>query len=1471
MKPLRRLPSLYWLIAALAVIACLASSPPAFAGPPIHKSLGDPINGFPLDKACGIAVDSEGNLYVSSAGNDKVEVFDPDGDHLGSISDTNEPCGLAVDSEGELYVSRSATGEVVKYTPTAYPLTVSPSWGAAETIDDSGDAKGISVDVSDDMLYVARGDRIQVYEEDGDPAGTIGEGELVDATGVSAYTSPDFPFFGAPTLYVGVADAATDELEIFLGRNLGDLAPYRSLDGSSTPDGSMDLGADSALGVDPENGHMFVYDAENDVVNEFEATGVYFAQLPHPGDDAEPTAIAVDRSGGASDGCLLVTAGDDTGASIESFAPVAAASRNHLPTLSKQIASVEGTTVDDHGNYYAVASGVIRIFDPQGSLITTINTSRIPSQLAVDSMGTLYAIRRAQPNDVVRYLPDSFPPTPTTSYSAPIPIAVGGSQPEYSNLSMMSIAVNPVNDHLFLGQLGAPTIEFDSAVNGNTPVNLNFAPAYRQTNVAVGPTGEVYFGGQAPQTVSVVSPDGTRLISRFETLTFVDAIAVDRDNGHLITNESAHSGQVVEYESSGSLVGVAASGFPQVTTTRTQIAIDNSGGPNNGNLYFAHIDNLHAYGPLSYGESPSVEAMVPTEIGDGGATLNATVDPNGFTVSECRFDYVTEAQYDADGGSFASAAGQPCAESPAEIGIGSDPVDVHADLTGLDLAQRYRFRIVAENDFDIARDDGLFGPPLHAERPLKGIHYTEAILRAKLDPSGLPTSYRFEYGSEGPCSSNPCESTPEKLLAANDGETDVEVPIFGLQEGTDYHFRLVASNDVADLEGPDQQFGTYSRPSQDCSNAEFRVGRSSKLPDCRAYELVTPGDTGGAAPYAGNSPSAGETTNRWPVVPYGEKAGERLTFQADTTIPGFDGSGMSDMYRANRTVQGWETELFSPNLAENGSGITPAISADLEYGVFAGSGEGTLPQGRLLRTPSGFERVGRGVNGEDPNATAAHLPAGGSHVIFRSDRALEPESPPLGTPALYDRSVDGETEVVSLLPSDQTPVAELDAFFLGANGNGTAVAFSVVPRVGGPMAGGPRRHYVRQDGETTEVTDGPFKFAGLSEDGRFLFYTTGVAQGGFNGDPSGELIRFDVETQTAEQIAPDGYFTIVSADGSTAYFTSEQQLDPPHGAPGEPGLYVWKPGSGVSFVAELDEADVQRSTPAANLTHWTEAVQGINGINSAAARTAADGSVLVFESRADLGDAVASDAARIYRYESSSGDIVCVSCSSDDRGGLRGSVLLSYNFAGSVTKQNIFVPNLTDDGQTVVFESDDRLALEDQNDVKDVYRWQAQGEGDCTRASGCTALISGGQGNVPSYLYGMTPDAHDIFFASEEVLHPDDPEGLRSIYDARVGGGFPSEPDSPKCVEDSCQDEATSPPGSETPGSSTTGPSGNVTPQPPARKPRDCAKFSKQAKKKQQKAKRAKSTKQARKLRRQAKKLKRKAKRCKASQARSGR
>jgi hypothetical protein len=267
------------------------------------------------------------------------------------------------------------------------------------------------------------------------------------------------------------------------------------------------------------------------------------------------------------------------------------------------------------------------------------------------------------------------------------------------------------------------------------------------------------------------------------------------------------------------------------------------------------------------------------------------------------------------------------------------------------------------------------------------------------------------------------------------------------------------------------------------------------------------------------------------------------------------------------------------------------------------------------------------------------------------------------------------------------------------------------------------------------------------------------------------------------------------------------------GTAGADNLYAWD-GSQITLVGVLDAKDFIgfNGNNAVRLDDWTNAIGAgaATGVGKDPVRSTLDGGVLVFQSHAKLTSYQNGGVGEIYRYDaksaSASDRVICVSC---DPTGLPPAHDAMFENPG-ILDVTAIVANLTDDGEHVFFEAHDRLLPEDANDAEDVYEWTADGVGGCGRGGGCLALISSGQGESDSTLYGMTPDGHDVFFTTSDRLLPSDVTGSPSIYDARVEGGIPTPEQAAACQGDSCQGQPSIPPGLDTPASGATG-SGNVT------------------------------------------------------------
>lgn len=695
-------------------------------------------------------------------------------------------------------------------------------------------------------------------------------------------------------------------------------------------------------------------------------------------------------------------------------------------------------------------------------------------------------------------------------------------------------------------------------------------------------------------------------------------------------------------------------------------------------------------------------------------------------------------------------------------------------------------------------------PPEIRSTQAKGIGRDEAQLSAEVNPHGAVTSYRFEYGPED-CDSSACQSIPAPAgsLAAEGSFKAVSSPLLGLQAGARYHFRVIASshcnsvepNEECTVMGPDTTFTTFpSRPTQECANAVFRTRFSAGLPDCRAYELVTPPDTGSRIP---TGAIFGTGLAKSPAVLLARGDGDSVVWGTEGgTVPGSAGSGRYDTYASVRTGAGWSTKFGGVTGEQANESYPGGVSTDHRYSLWVVADEnGSLERGQYLRGPDGeLETVGIGSLADDPAAVGRWVAADAAHLVFTGDVQIEPGAPPSGTTAVYDRTPGGPTHVVSLLPGEITPSAgEGGAEFLGVGAQGSVIAF----RIGNAI-------YLRiENAETVKVTDGPATFAGVSADGSRVFYVQG-----------GDIFAFEVSTESAIPVGSGGKSTPVnvSADGSRVYFVSplvltgtEANGQGEKALAGAENIYLWDgPSGAVRFVAKVEEEDVIGETPPpggsnallGGLGMWTD-----NAVNPSQdrflgpandpSRTSADGGIFLFESRAKLTGYENQGRSEIYRYNAENGLLNCVSCNptevpatADARLEARYAPLLY-----SVPPVNAVsaIQNIALNGDVVLFQSAERLAFEDTDGKIDVYEWKANGAGGCEREAGCIELISSGRSNGDDHLYGATPDASSVFFFSSDNLVDED-GAAPSIYVARVGGGFAPPPALPApCVGEACQ------------------------------------------------------------------------------------
>lgn len=362
--------------------------------------------------------------------------------------------------------------------------------------------------------------------------------------------------------------------------------------------------------------------------------------------------------------------------------------------------------------------------------------------------------------------------------------------------------------------------------------------------------------------------------------------------------------------------------------------------------------------------SPAITEEHVSDLQPTTATLNAAVNPSQFD-TEYRFEYTT-----TDFTSCATPANLGChATATEDLGSVQRPDTVQAAISGLTPATAYHWRVVAEssagttaveNEFETLPDVSIRGFSTQTVGP-------ELVsLKAELDPNnGTGTTYTIHYGLEaGSYSSG---SSQGSFPAPSSEFKPVIATFSGLQPNTEYHYQLIAENSNGRVSSADQSFTTEpsaaeERAVESCPNTNLREENSSlALPDCRAYEQVSPVDK---SAYPVNEAN-------W-LAP----SGERDFFLATGSFAGSNQNRFAGYYVAHRTASGWVTS--SPVGPPAGPEFQPSqpVSFDAE-----------LDTSLFLALPGS-------------SSFASGQPGTGDWTLYlgRSDGSFSPASPPFSVP-----------------------------------------------------------------------------------------------------------------------------------------------------------------------------------------------------------------------------------------------------------------------------------------------------------------------------------------------------------------------------------------------------------------------------------------------------------------------------------------
>jgi DNA-binding beta-propeller fold protein YncE len=853
-------------------------------------------------------------------------------------------------------------------------------------------------------------------------------------------------------------------------------------------------------------------------------------------------------------------------------------------------------------------------------------------------------------------------------------------------------------------------------------------------------------------------------------------VAVDTATDHVYVDRGD---RISEYDSSGLLVSTF--GQDALGGSSAGIAIDTTAFA----LYASAGNRIATFGPLV--TVADVTTGSATDVIDTAATLHGSLDPVGIETTECRFEWGTDTTY----GNSA-----PCAEGDAF----NAAEEVSAELTGLTAATTYHYRLVVANGEGENRgQDRSFvtvGPPTLKEvsgpKPVifvSDVSARAATLNAELNPGGAATSWHFEYVEEDVFQASGFANAtkvpvPAAQMDAGTAFLPISTGLSGLEPGTRYRYRLIASNLAGPLVSPERGFRTDPLLAPP---APGQFPGQNFLPDGRVWEMVSPPEKNG-----GGVSDYGSSTAASPD-------GERVAYLSTAGFGDTQGSGGygSVQYVASRGAGGWTSHALTPtpdpmvNQGFVGTAVLfsrdlagVAIEAfDLPYvsgDVFDASNiyRGDAAGGPLLPVTSpqegGFTHWELG-----PSAFIGGDP-GFHHIFFYSPQQLTP-SAPLFTKNVWEWE-EGTLRLAGILPDGSVPPGGSHPAFADGNVNllnrdtasvdGSRVLFRA-----SPTGASPTQLYMRR-GHTETVWISEAEGTGVTEPENVLYQAA-----------SSDLdhVAFTTSSQlTAEDPGGDGRALYLYTDSPDP--ESEENLEfvyrgqalnvPGMSEDGLRGFFYdesvqkllrWDDG-GTHMVFERSASSLQRG----------EARED--------ARVSADGTVIAFLSNQqlteeELGPNPSNPSERafaLYIYDAKTDELRCASC--PPSGAQTSGHTWVFPFSRTEGFElSAFLPNfLTSDGRRAYFSTPDALVPGDVNGRYDAYQYDV--------ATAEPHLLSSGRSDRGSWYANISPDGDDAFFITHEALSAHDVDTAKDLYDARVGGGLPEPAGAPPgCEGDACQ------------------------------------------------------------------------------------
>jgi hypothetical protein len=955
------------------------------------------------------------------------------------------------------------------------------------------------------------------------------------------------------------------------------------------------------------------------------------------------------------------------------------------------------------------------------------------------------------------------------------------------------------------------------------------------------------------------------------------------------TSGGGHLSQVREVDPTGTLISITgaeefnAAGPIAISDTGDTYVVDLESSSNQG-----VAPNVKVFGPLVV--LPDVTTEPATDIGRSSAELHGLINADGGGAATCVFEYTSATHFASDG--FAGAASAPCVPAGPFAGEAANSVHASlSDLNG-GTEYRYRLVGTNSSGSDRANQLAFqtTGPGVISEA-FSNPTETSVLLEASISPHGEATGYWFEYVDQAQFEASDWAAAiriPDEPGEIPPGSASVTVSrtVGGLTPGVQYHFRAVAENLVGRSTGEGGTFATffpaalslpdgraYEQTSPVNKNGSNVTGATNVVEAAARGNAVTfyaatgiPGGEGAQnfpifLATRSESPEAWNTQGLLPPASTGPR-GRILGWNPELNwsysgnfLPGEKGTLLAretttrSVFQIASGLSGSGPDTHQPLVSIAGTSPDGSLVAFEDLGALAPGAAAGKHNVYLLDRGTGQLILASVLNsGKAPTEGAFAGPydwyLGSEHINSGAAEMYYPQQTNVlssGGAAVFFTSAGSDQIYVRLNPAEaQSPV--------NSEGACTQSAAACTVQVSASQATTP-----------DPAGEEPAIFNEATPDGRYaLFMSSGKLTDNATTGPADEgrdLYRYDDETKELVDLTPDAEdpngaevqgVLGMSKDGSYVYFVANGRLATGastgncHQTTGKCSLYVSHDGV-TTFIAPMQNGQAFAASDAANWLptpnlagHWVER----------SSRLTSSGNVLLFRSVLKLTSYENSGHAELYVYDAGSGNLRCVSCNPTNlpATGEAGLQELPEPFAAPRAKSPVLTRNLSADGRRVFFDTPDRLVSSDHNDVNDVYEWEepdpSEGGADsCTTGStayiasseGCLFLISGGGEDAgPSYFGDADEGGRNVFFFTKQRLVAQDQDVLQDMYDARVGGGIPSQDQaSPSpCEGEACLPSSASPPSEAQVGSSGNVAGGNV--KPPAK----CPKGKKRAKRK---------------------------------------